>query len=131
MSDTELIDAPDVAESFPLPGMPGEMRLPSGGWAVLRPFDQLTGRDVRVIRAALNSEGTGDILGGAFAKGIAAVVVEWQIPNRHQLELPIKGAAVLDRLPADDLMALEDAVRGFVLRILGKEEKKAGEADPS
>ena len=58
MSDT-------TAEEFPLPGLPGEMRLPSGGWAVFAPFESLTDGDVRKIRAALNREGTGDILGGA------------------------------------------------------------------
>lgn len=117
---------------IPLPGLPGEQRLPSGGWAQLRPVSSLTGADVRRIRNALNSEGTGDILGGALAAGIGAVVMDWQIPGRNQLVLPRVGAKVLNELPALDLLHLEDAVRPFVLRILGKEEKaKDGETDPS
>jgi hypothetical protein len=137
MSDTLETDldteAPplSVADQFPMP--PGAMRLPSGGWAQLRPFDDLTGRDIRVIRRALNAEGTGDILGGALAAGIGAVVCDWQIPNRPQLELPTREPSkVLDRLPARDLLALEAHVRPFVEQILGKEDKgKADEPDPS
>jgi hypothetical protein len=127
MSDTEVAEA---TTEIPLPGLPGEVRLPSGGWAQLKPFSAATGADVKRVRRALNADGTGDILGGAFAAGIGVVVVEWQIPGQSMLQLPFNNPAVLDRLPADDLLALEDTVRPWVLRILGH-EKKAGEADPS
>lgn len=130
MSDT--LETEEIHAEIPLPGLPGEMRLPSGGWAVLRPTSQLTGADVKRIRAALNAEGTGDILGGALAAGIGAVVADWQIPGRAQLPLPRAGHRVLASLPMDDLLALEDSVRPFVLRILGKEQDKPkGDADPS
>lgn len=122
-------DTPDTTESELL--MPdGATRLPSGGWAVLKPFEQLNGIDVRRIRAALNREGTGEIMGGALAIGIGAVVMDWQVPGRDRLALPHNNAKVLDALPMLDLLHLEDQVRPIVERIMGK-ESKAGEADPS
>lgn len=119
-------------ESTELPLPDGALRLPSGGWALLKPSSLATGRDVRVIRRALNEEGTGDIMSGAMAATLGALVVDWQIPGRPQLPLPMAGRASLDMLPADDLLTLEEAVRPFMLRILGQEPKrKAGESDPS
>lgn len=129
---TDTLENELIHTEIPLPGLPGEMRLPSGGWAQLRPTSLLTGADVKRIRAALNAEGTGDILGGALAAGIGAVVADWQIPGRDQLPLPVAGKQVLMSLSMDDLLFLEDCVRPFVLRILGKEQDKPkGESDPS
>lgn len=127
MSDD--IRTESTPDPYPLPTDPGAVRLPSGGWAILRDPAQLTGRDVRRVRAALNADGTGDILDGALTAGIGVRVTEWQIPARPQLPLPVNGNRTgLDLLPADDLLTLEDLVRPWVMRVLGQEKK--AEADP-
>lgn len=119
---------------IPLPGVPGELRLPSGGYAVLRPASTLTGAHAKRVRLALNHDGDGDIANSAIALTLACVVVDWQIPGLPQLPLPT-GAnpqQALDRLPLDDFLALEDAVKDTMKRLLGqKEEAKQGESDPS
>lgn len=130
MSDieTELVHT-----EIPLPGLPGEVRLPSGGWAQLKPASALTGRDVRRIRTALNAEGTGDTMSQAMALTIGALVVEWQIPGQSMLQLPHAGGqAVLDRLSWEDLLVLEEIAEPVMKRALGhKDKKREGEADPS
>lgn len=128
MSD---IDVAEATNEIPLPGLPGEVRLPSGGWAQLKPVSALTGRDVRRIRTALNADGTGDTMSQAMALTLGAVVVEWQIPGQSMLQLPHANPAVLDRLSFDDLMALEEIAEPIMKRALGHRDKKAGEADPS
>lgn len=126
MSDTLETDGPDRLE------MPaGATRLPSGGWALLKPRSELTGLDVRRIRKTMNADGTGDMITGAMAATLAALVVDWQIPGRDQLQLPYVSPAVLDRVPFDDLMALEDVARPIMRRALGDDDKKDGGADPS
>jgi hypothetical protein len=128
MSDTEVAEA---TTEIPLPGLPGEIRLPSGGWAQLKPVSELTGRDVRRIRTALNADGTGDTMSQAMALTLGAIVVEWQIPGQSMLQLPYANPAVLDRLSFDDLMALEEIAEPIMKRALGHRDKKAGESDPS
>lgn len=127
MSDTLETDAP-AHDDMP----PNATRLPSGGWAILRPLDELTGRDIKTIRRALNGTGTGDIMGAALAAGLAAVVADWQIPGRPQLPLPLHNAKSLDALPARDLFALESYVKSVVEQALGSgDEGRGGAADPS
>lgn len=119
MSDTPEIDMPA-----------GAVRLPSGGWALLKPRSELTGLDVRRIRKTMNADGTGDMISGAMAATLGALVVDWQIPGRDQLALPFTTPTVLDRVPFDDLMALEDVARPIMRRALGEDKKEDG-PDPS
>lgn len=98
----------------------GATRLPSGGWVALNPTSVATGKDIRRVRAALDKDGTGTILTGALAVAIGVRVAEWEITDGtgRNTPLPFNNPAVLDNIPGDDLLALEDMVRPWVLRIL-------------
>ena len=133
MSD-ENVQAEPVNTEIPLPGVPGELRLPSGGWAVLRPASSLNGAHVRRIRTGLNQDGDGDVAVATIALTLSCLVVDWQIPGLPQLPLP-SGANPqhsLDRLPIDDFLALEEAVKPTLRKALGQKEKaEQGAPDPS
>lgn len=125
----DVIDGPVTIDHDPtLPS--GATRLPSGGWVALRPTSAVTGRDIKRVRSALDKDGAGTILSGALAAAIGVRVAEWQIDNGAGLNtpLPFNRPDVLDGIPGDDLLALEDLVRPWVLRILGAEK---GERNPS
>lgn len=118
---------------IPLPGVEGEHRLPSGGYAVLRPTSMLTGSHVKRVRTALNSDGDGDITNIAIGLLLACVVVDWQIPGVPQLAPPSMANPwqALDRLPIDDFLALEEIVKPVMRRVLGMPEPKTpGTPDP-
>lgn len=126
MSDTTTTDEVHL-------GMPdGATRLPSGGYVVMRPTSSATGRDVKRIRQALNHDGTGDIFNAAMATAIGVLagecmIVNWQGQGEAKM---LNHPAVLDTLPADDMMAIEDMVRPWVQGILRPEGRDAA-ADPN
>jgi hypothetical protein len=122
-----MSDTPET-EDMTMP--PGATRLPSGGWAVLKPRNELTGLDVRRIRKTMNAEGTGDMVSGAMAATLGAIIVDWQIPGRDRLKLPYHDPRALDAVPFDDLMTLEDVARPIMRRALGEDKKEDG-PDPS
>lgn len=133
MSDETAAETAAPVE-FPLPGVPGELRLPSGGWAVLRPASSLNGAHVRRIRTGLNFDGDGDVAYATISLTLACVLMDWQIPGLPQLPLPSAANASqsLDRLPIDDFIALEEAIKPTLRRALGQKEKaEPGAPDPS
>lgn len=126
--DTMTAEAVNGSDLLPMPD--GAMRLPSGGWALFKPFDLATGKDIKRIRGALDADGTGEILTGAMARTLAALVVEWQFPRLEQVVLPCHSLATLDRIPALDLLTMEEYVQEFTQRVLGRKPEQ-GKTDPS
>lgn len=104
----------------------GGISLPLGGWAVLAPFEEMTGAQLRRIRKAMDVEGAGTVGNALYASTIAALVTAWHIPYQEGLGVPAVQPAALDLLRAPDLLALERHVEPYVEEIMGKRKK-----DPS
>jgi hypothetical protein len=131
--DTERMSDQTPETEIALPDVEGAHRLPSGGYAVLRPASMLTGSHVKRVRTALNSDGDGDITNIAIGLLLACVVVDWQIPGVKELAPPSMANPwqSLDRLPIDDFLALEEVVKPVMRRVLGmKAEAAPGTPDP-
>lgn len=106
--------------------------LPSGGSVTLLGEDELTGRDLRVIRKAMDLDGAGTITNELYARAMTALITAWELPYRESLDIPsrLKDPNIAyELLKLTDLRTIERKVDAFLQEITGR-EKAAGDPQP-
>jgi hypothetical protein len=122
MTEDTMPDLGKLVDDFDLPE--GATRLPSGGWVKISDARTATGKDVRRLRQALNEDGDGNVFNSAMTRAMEIRVLEWEIPGRPNLRVPMweKGAA--DLLTADDLIAIESLIKDWALSFVRQDKPK-------
>jgi hypothetical protein len=90
----------------------GKLTLPSGGTVEFIDLDDLTGADLREIRATIATEDSaGATTNKLLDKAIALVVKTWDVPYLADPRTPQANPAACRKLKARDLAALERHVQ--------------------
>lgn len=110
------------------------LALPSGGTVQFRDPEELTGKDMKALRKALDVVGVGSATTEMFETAYKLLVDAWDIPGRPNLRTPRydgkQGATghATDYLTARDLRALENHVKPVIKEITkGSDEEDDGE----
>lgn len=119
---------------------PGAIRLPHvtagerAGWVRLVPEEEITGRDIRHVRKALNEArgGTGDLSNATFTNACQVRIAAWNIPYRTGpanagLPIPRHDPMALDLLWADDYDALERLLTRWAMDIVNFDPNDRGD----
>lgn len=123
---------------------PGAIRLPHvtagerAGWVQLVPEDEITGRDIRHVRKALNEarKGTGDLSNATFTNACQVRISAWSIPYRsgpakEGLTIPRHDPLVLNELWADDYTAIEQLITRWAMNIVNFDpDERADDGEP-
>lgn len=123
---------------------PGAVRLPHvtagerAGWVQLVAEDEITGRDIRHVRKALNEarEGTGSLSNATFTNACQVRISAWHIPYRSGpagagLPVPRHDPLALNELWADDYTAIERLLTRWAMDIVNfNPDDKGDDGEP-
>lgn len=131
MVDTgRMTDEPtEITPATPASLLPSHVELPSGGSAVFCHEHELSGKDVRTIRLALDQAGNGSIANDIHSRALIAIIREWTLPYQPGAPIPSMyktPQTMLDLLRWDDLRALERAVEEFIKTLTGEDKPDDG-----
>lgn len=109
---------------------PGALALPSGGWVVITSTDLAPGKIVRKVRECMDKDGVGSMLNAGYAAALSGLVTDWHFPTMPATPpLPYTNPLILDLIPGNDLLVMEDAVKAWVMKIAGMKDRSAPAAD--
>jgi hypothetical protein len=106
-----------------------DLDLPSGGLVSFSSLDDLTGRDLRKLRAARDIEGNGSFYNAMTQTALELLVAEWTIPGKD-LRTPMYDKRAADQLSARDLAAIERHLMPHVLKLVGDNEEDSEDRSP-
>lgn len=106
-----------------------DLTLPSGGTVSFNSLDDLTGKDLRRLRAARDAEGNGTFYNTMTQTALELLVNDWQIPGKD-LRTPRYDKNAADRLSARDLVAIERHIVPQVLKLVGDGDEDTEDRSP-
>jgi len=99
------------------------LTLPSGGWVSFNDPEDLTGRDVRKIRKALDADGQGTATNNFYETAMVMLIAAWEIPYAPGLKLPCYDKSNKQEstgsLKARDLRAIERHLSPVLAQLAG------------
>jgi hypothetical protein len=121
MEDYEDDVRPGVPDYEPLT-IP-RLLLPGGGWVTFTDPEDLTGKDVKRLRKALDAPGNGTATNQLFETAMALLVDGWEIPGKPGLRIPRydksgKGEST-NALTARQLRTIEKHMNPVLKKITG------------
>lgn len=105
------------------------LNLPhSRGWVDFIDLEQITGGDMRKIRAFRGGT-VGEVLNGMSAAAAEVFVAGWDIPGKN-LAIPRRDPLAIEKLHYADCFVLERALGDLVEKVLGGEMEEAAGSPP-
>lgn len=107
-----------------------DLDLPSGGMVSFNSIDDLSGKDVRELRATRDAEGVGTFFNNMTAVALRMLIANWNIPGKEQLRIPLYDRKALDQLSGRDLLAIEKHVMPHVRDLINEGEEDSEDRSP-
>ena len=104
-----------------------DLELPSGGTVSFHSLDDLTGKDVRELRATRDVEGVGTFYNNMTEVAMRLLIADWAIPGREHVRTPRYDKKASNQISARDLVAIERHLMPRVKDLLNEDEGEDAE----
>jgi len=91
--------------------------LPGGGYVTWRDPEELSGRDVKRLRKALDAPGVGSATNLLYETAMVLLIDHWEIPGKPQLRTPQRDPKASDQLTHRQFRAIEKHLKPVVKTI--------------
>jgi len=103
--------------------------LPGGGYVTFRDPEELSGRDVKKLRKALDAPGAGSAANLLYETAMVLLIEHWEIPGKPQLRTPQRDPKASDQLTHRQFRAIEKHLNPVVKTITRGAEDSEDDGD--